>query len=178
MLIGTWMGRKHLATCGECHYEQFHDKCAEDQVEVANPKLLDKWLLTFIVETARQGCQTYPSKTLRISVQPNVLAKDDSQLTSWFRSNTPRAVVPLVLLWVCCIPAWEGVYICFCDSAKSLAILSLAKLGMYVCREVPKELPRAVAFAHKEGYTFLMQPLAIQWKLNEYHARFLRMPLK
>ena len=84
---------KTFAAWREYHNGHFDNKCPEDLLEAADPKLLDKWLSTFIVEIRRADGHPYPPKTLDnilsgllryirslpLENPPNFLAKGDPQ---------------------------------------------------------------------------------------------------
>ena len=55
---------KTFAAWREYHNGDFGDKCPDDLLKTADPKLLDKWLSTFIVQIRRADGHLYPPKTL------------------------------------------------------------------------------------------------------------------
>ena len=83
-IFGVW---------SEYHNEHFDNKCPNNLLEAADPKLLDKWLSTFIVEIRRADGHPYPLKTqdnilsgllryilpLPLENPPNILTKGDLQ---------------------------------------------------------------------------------------------------
>ena len=75
---------KTFAAWREYHNGHFDDKCPDDLLEAADPKLLDKWLLAFIVEIRRADGHPYPSKTL-----DNIL----SRLLRYIKQRRVRSAV-------------------------------------------------------------------------------------